>query len=118
MKFDLTKMATFGVAGNFTGHLEQAGEASDFVNVKTKEAIAPKAMFPTYIPFKQSSDNECKNQVTPAFLSILPVSTKLPAIVPTFDILNVCLTSAFPIICSSNFGASIPFIAASTSSIA
>ena len=69
MKFDLTKMATFGVAGNFTGHLEQAGEASDFVNVKTKEAIAPKAMFPTYIPFKQSSGKECKNQVTPAFLS-------------------------------------------------
>lgn len=72
MKFDLTKMATFGVAGNFTGHLEQAGEASDFVNVKTKEAIAPKAMFPTYIPFKQSSDNECKNQITPAFLSKFP----------------------------------------------
>ena len=72
MKFDLTKMATFGVAGNFTGHLEQAGEASDFVNVKTKEAIAPKAMFPTYIPFKQSSDKECKNQVTPAFLSKFP----------------------------------------------
>ena len=65
-------MATFGVAGHFTGHLEQAGEASDFVNVKTKETIAPKAMFPTYIPFKQSSDKECKNQVTRAFLSKFP----------------------------------------------
>lgn len=40
----------FGVAGNFTGHLEQAGEAADFVNVKTAEATAPKALFPTYIP--------------------------------------------------------------------
>lgn len=72
MNFDLTKMATFGVAGNFTGHLEQAGEASDFVNVKTKEAIAPKAMFPTYVPLKQSSDCNCKNLKTPAFLSKFP----------------------------------------------
>ena len=50
MKIDLSKMATFGVAGNFTGHLEQAGEAVDFTNVKTKEAKAPKAVFPTFIP--------------------------------------------------------------------
>lgn len=34
----------FGVAGNFTGHLEQAGEAADFVAVKTEEAIQPKAI--------------------------------------------------------------------------
>lgn len=58
-------MATFGVAGNFTGHLEQAGEASDFVNVKTKEAIAPKAIFPTYIPVSNPA-------ATPAFLSTFP----------------------------------------------
>ena len=43
-------MPCFGVAGNFTGHLEQAGEAVDFANVVTKEENAPKAMFPTYIP--------------------------------------------------------------------
>ena len=39
-----------GVAGNFAGHLEQAGEARDFVAVKVKEAIAPKAIFPFYLP--------------------------------------------------------------------
>ncbi|MCO4745561.1 MAG: hypothetical protein KC912_12285 [Proteobacteria bacterium] len=39
-----------GVAGNMTGHLEQAGEASDFVAVETKEAKAPKGMFPFYVP--------------------------------------------------------------------
>lgn len=50
MKYNLKEAATFGVAGNFTGHLEQAGEASDFVNVKTAEKNAPKAVFPTYIP--------------------------------------------------------------------
>ena len=30
MFIDLKQAATFGVAGNFTGHLEQAGEARDF----------------------------------------------------------------------------------------
>ena len=42
--------------------------------------------------------------LTPAFLSTLPFNTYAPAIVPTFDILNVCLTSAFPITFSSYFG--------------
>ncbi len=50
MLFDLRRIATFGVAGNFTGHLEQAGEARDFTAVKTADAKAPKALFPTYIP--------------------------------------------------------------------
>ena len=50
MEFDLKKLPCFGVAGNFTGHLEQAGEAVEFQNVKTKEKNAPKAIFPTYIP--------------------------------------------------------------------
>lgn len=39
-----------GVAGNFTGHLEQAGEDSDFVNVAVKDAAAPKGIFPFYVP--------------------------------------------------------------------
>lgn len=39
-----------GVAGNFTGHLEQAGEASDFVNVAVTDASAPKGIFPFYVP--------------------------------------------------------------------
>lgn len=64
MNYNLREMAAFGVAGNFTGHLEQAGEASDFVNVKTAEAKAPKAVFPTYIP-KKSKD-------CPEFLNIFP----------------------------------------------
>ncbi|MEW7865212.1 DUF5718 family protein [Aeromonas diversa] len=39
-----------GVAGNFAGHLEQAGEASDFVAVMVRDKLAPKAMFPFYVP--------------------------------------------------------------------
>lgn len=39
----------FGVAGNFAGHLEQAGEAADFVSVAS-EGVAPKGIFPWYAP--------------------------------------------------------------------
>ncbi len=39
-----------GVAGNFAGHLEQAGEAADFVGVETRDARAPKGVFPFYVP--------------------------------------------------------------------
>ena len=39
----------FGVAGNFAGHLEQAGEAVDFTNVESK-GDAPKGIFPWYAP--------------------------------------------------------------------
>ncbi|HFU76569.1 MAG TPA: hypothetical protein ENK66_10030 [Arcobacter sp.] len=52
----------FGVAGNFADHLDQAGEASDFVNVKTKEKNAPKGIFPFYLPYSES------------FLGIYPLS--------------------------------------------
>lgn len=63
--FEKNTIPSFGVAGNFTGHLEQAGEAVDFVNIKTKEAKAPKAVFPTYLPKK------CDG-ITPEFLHIFP----------------------------------------------
>lgn len=61
---------TFGVAGNFTGHLEQAGEARDFVNLKVTDANAPKAIFPTYLPKGE------KSEVTPDFLHIFPFDSK------------------------------------------
>lgn len=57
-----------GVAGNFAGHLEQAGEAADFVKVKTSEAIQPKAIFPFYVPSKNLSE-------TDRFLAEFPLSS-------------------------------------------
>ncbi len=39
-----------GVAGNFTEHLEQAGEADDFTAVTADSAEAPKGIFPWYVP--------------------------------------------------------------------
>ena len=46
----LRQAAGLGVAGNFAGHLEQAGEAADFANVVPTAAEAPKGMFPWYVP--------------------------------------------------------------------
>lgn len=56
-----------GVAGNFAGHLEQAGEAADFANVQTRDDIQPKAIFPFYVPSESLPDNE-------QFLSTYPLS--------------------------------------------
>ena len=39
-----------GVAGNFAGHLEQAGEASDFEGLPSRGDRAPKGVFPFYVP--------------------------------------------------------------------
>ncbi|VEI76646.1 Uncharacterised protein [Mannheimia haemolytica] len=57
-----------GVAGNFAGHLEQAGEAADFAKVKTAETVQPKAIFPFYVP----ADNLGNYQ----FLSTYPLSSE------------------------------------------
>ena len=53
-----------GVAGNFAGHLEQAGEASDFRDLEIADASAPKGVFPFYVP----GDDE-------HFLHTMPVSS-------------------------------------------
>jgi hypothetical protein len=47
---DLRTNFGFGVAGNFAGHLEQAGEAADFVSVQAATGEAPKGIFPWYVP--------------------------------------------------------------------
>lgn len=50
LPIDLQNTLGLGIAGNFAGHLEQAGETPDFVKVQTESATAPKGMFPFYIP--------------------------------------------------------------------
>lgn len=75
---DLTEVRNwfgFGVAGNFAGHLEQAGEASDFTKVVT-EGYAPKGIFPWYAPGRDD------------FLGEFPLSThsiKLPDVTEGSD---------------------------------
>lgn len=46
---DLADCVGIGVAGNFAGHLDQAGEADDFVAVEAT-GDAPKGIFPWYLP--------------------------------------------------------------------
>lgn len=64
---DLKQTIGLGVAGNFAGHLEQAGEASDFVDVRSS-AGAPKGVFPFYIPPARPTDPD-------HFLHTFPLST-------------------------------------------
>ena len=59
---DLKNTIGLGVAGNFAHHLEQAGELKDFENVVTKEAHAPKGIFPFYLPKSET------------FLGLYPIS--------------------------------------------
>ena len=63
-KQHLKRFMGLGVAGNFAHHLEQAGEASDFVDVKVDDENAPKGIFPFYIPNSKG------------FLGIYPLSSK------------------------------------------
>lgn len=74
MTFDLHSIPCFGVAGNFTGHLEQAGEAKDFLSVKTAEANAPKALFPTYIPLAPQMPAD--ENAVPLFLHDFPFDSE------------------------------------------
>lgn len=56
------RWAGFGIAGNFAGHLEQAGEVKDFAALK-QTGEGPKGMFPFHLPIEGH------------FLSIDPVSS-------------------------------------------
>lgn len=67
---ELAGWVGLGVAGNFAGHLEQAGEAGDFAGVTTATAEAPKGIFPFYLP---GGDG---------FLSVFPLSTETIAMPP------------------------------------
>jgi hypothetical protein len=51
----LRDAAGIGVAGNFAGHLEQAGEAADFVRVAAESPEAPKGIFPWHVPGRASA---------------------------------------------------------------
>lgn len=63
-KQHLKEFIGFGVAGNFAHHLEQAGEASDFIDVKVDDEKAPKGIFPFYLPNSET------------FLGTYPLSSK------------------------------------------
>jgi len=53
-KKHLKEFLGFGVAGNFAHHLEQAGESRDFVDIVVADDLAPKGIFPFYIPMSDT----------------------------------------------------------------
>lgn len=73
---DLHAIFGFGVAGNFAGHLEQAGEAADFTSVQTAVAEAPKGIFPWYAPVASASTDvpAGADGLVPEFLHTYPLS--------------------------------------------
>lgn len=76
MAVDLRNVIGLGVAGNFAGHLEQAGEASDFKDLVIEDANAPKGVFPFYVPLASSpGTRDAGDQAH--FLHTFPVSDRL-----------------------------------------
>ncbi|MGD9957744.1 MAG: DUF5718 family protein [Candidatus Nanopelagicales bacterium] len=81
----------FGVAGNFAGHLEQAGEAGDFVSVTAPEN-APKGIFPFYVPGKDS------------YLGTFPISSDT-VLLPESDVpLNLQIEPEAGLLCHVVYG--------------
>ncbi len=61
LSFNLSEVIGIGIAGNFAGHLHQAGEAKDFKNAS---AVVPQGIFPFYLPANENN-----------FLNVFPVSS-------------------------------------------
>ncbi len=57
-----------GIAGNFAGHLEQAGEADDFIDLDIRDQKAPKGVFPFYVPRVSGRHRD-------HFLHVYPISS-------------------------------------------
>ncbi|WP_412547206.1 DUF5718 family protein [Photobacterium toruni] len=83
----------FGVAGNFAGHLEQAGEAADFSTVAVKEVTQPKAIFPFYLP-----------NIDSGLLAIYPLSST--SITPPNDADNLQIEPEVALVCDVVYTAS------------
>src|SRR5690349_948548 len=81
----------FGVAGNFAGHLEQAGEAGDFVGIGDDAPAAPKGIFPFYLPESNS------------FLGTFPLSHDRIA-KPAFDAVNLQIEPELGLACEIVYG--------------
>ncbi|MGF1723677.1 DUF5718 family protein [Photobacterium nomapromontoriensis] len=83
-------MIGLGVAGNFAGHLEQAGEDKDFLAVEVKDAVQPKGIFPFYVP-----------SAAAGFLSTYPLSDDL--IVSPNDADNLQIEPEVALICDIQY---------------
>ncbi len=88
----LDQLFGLGVAGNFAGHLEQAGEASDFASVVTVGDV-PKGIFPFYVPGDAG------------FLGAFPLSHDRIATPPSDEPLNLQIEPEVGVICAVEYDA-------------
>ncbi|WP_320670074.1 DUF5718 family protein [Patulibacter defluvii] len=86
----------FGVAGNFAGHLEQAGEAADFVHVEAA-AEAPKGIFPWYVPAAAEG-------AVPAFLHAFPLAHDAIAKPPSSEPVNLQIEPEVGLLAAVRYG--------------
>ena len=71
---DFERVIGLGVAGNFAGHLEQAGEARDFQDLKIEDARSPKGVFPFYVPLGHGRAAPSGAPASDHFLHRFPIS--------------------------------------------
>ena len=89
---ELTDCFGLGVAGNFAGHLEQAGEAADFADVDAP-ATAPKGIFPFYLPGNAG------------FLGAFPLSSGALVLPPSEEPLNLQIEPEAGVLCEIEYDA-------------
>ena len=89
---DLRDAAGFGVAGNFAGHLEQAGEAADFAGVAAPSHEAPKGIFPWYLPGRGD------------FLGVFPLADARLAVPAGDGPVNLQIEPEVGIVCAVGYG--------------
>ena len=86
----LTDCFGLGVAGNFAGHLEQAGEAADFADAPD---TAPRGIFPFYLPGNAG------------FLGAFPLSSDAIAIPASDEPLNLQIEPEAAVLCEVEYAA-------------
>lgn len=85
---ELTDCFGIGVAGNFAGHLEQAGEAADFADAPD---TAPRGIFPFYLPGNAG------------FLGAFPLSSDSIALPESVEPLNLQIEPEAGVLCEIEY---------------
>lgn len=88
---DLRTAFGLGVAGNFAGHLEQAGEAGDFVGVTAASPDAPKGIFPFWAPGADT------------FLGVFPLSSDTVALPASDEPLDLQIEPEVGLLCRVSY---------------
>ncbi|MEA3331784.1 MAG: DUF5718 family protein [Campylobacterota bacterium] len=86
-----------GIAGNFALHLEQAGELEEFKNIVTAEEVAPKGIFPFYLPKQRATAEKQRYLTANKMLSTYPISSN-SLLLPKEDV-NIQAEPEVAIIC-------------------